>query len=50
MKEYPIVCALFLVSTIDDKKKDIVTVVVKASPDEYNDPSIVKVAIECCQT
>ena len=34
-----------LAKAIDDKKKDIVTVVVKASPDEYNDPSIVKVAI-----
>ena len=30
---------------INDENKDIATIVVKASPDEYNDPSIVKVAI-----
>ena len=30
---------------INDKKKDIVTVVAKAKPDEFNDPSVVKAAI-----
>ena len=34
-----------LAITINDKKKDMATIVVKATPDEFDDPSIVKVAI-----